>query len=136
MVRVGKKKKVARKKNSPRKILSNACVKLWGLCVRARDRHICQYNYCGKPANNPHHIFTKGGHPMTKYDLENGITLCVYCHRAIAHGKPQMFERFIIKRIGQKKYDLLQFRAYSSGKNDLAGIKLYLTAYLKGEENE
>ena len=121
-----KKKKVVSRKN-----LRTQCDKLWGLCIRARDKHVCQYNYCNKPANNPHHIFTKGGHPSTRHDLENGITLCVYCHRGIAHGKPQVFEWFINRRLGPKRYNLLMLRANSSGKNDLEMIKIGLKEYLK-----
>ena len=121
-----KKKKVVSRKN-----LRKQCDKLWGLCIRARDKHVCQYNYCNKPANNPHHIFTKGGHPVTRHDLDNGITLCAGHHRATAHGRPQLFEEFIQSRMGKTKYTLLKMRAYSSGKNDLEMIKIGLKKCLK-----
>ena len=121
----------APKKKTSRKTLRNKCDKLWGQAVRLRDKGVCQYEYCGKPANNPHHIFTKGGHPVTRHDLDNGITLCAGHHLGTAHGKPQLFEKFVQKRMGQKKYDLLMVRAYGSGKNDLELKKIELETYIK-----
>ena len=41
---------------------------------------------CGKAPVAGHHILTKGAHPELRYDVTNGIALCVECH-AKAHSR-------------------------------------------------
>ena len=67
--------------------------KEWRSCVFARDNYTCQM--CGKPSNGDieaHHI-----KPVDKYreliiDKDNGITLCISCHRSIK-GKENRYEK-------------------------------------------
>ena len=81
--------------------------KEWGLKVRARDGNICQV--CFKYGNNPHHIIPRG-FEKCRLELDNGINLCVSCHKwgkfsAHKHGvwfsewfkinKPRQYERVI-----------------------------------------
>jgi hypothetical protein len=58
---------------------------LFSEAVRIRDGHTCQY--CGRSTKSAqtHHIFTRTN-MSTRFDMENGICLCFYCHRYQAHG--------------------------------------------------
>lgn len=57
----------------------------WREEVFKRDDYTCQD--CGKRGCylHPHHILGLAEHPEFMYDVDNGITLCVPCHRA-RHG--------------------------------------------------
>lgn len=61
----------------------------WSLAVRERDDYTCQI--CGRRGCRPktgksykfdaHHLKTKGAHPKLRHVVDNGVTLCVRCHR-------------------------------------------------------
>lgn len=58
--------------------------KNWSKQVRQRDKHRCVK--CGDNKKlHAHHIKPWNKYPELRYDLENGITLCVVCHQ-IEHG--------------------------------------------------
>lgn len=86
--------------------LKSKCIKeadkLWSEVIRARDK-VCQY--CrARPAINAHHIFTRKIRAM-RWDPQNGIGLCGGCHMNIAHGQPELFRRFLVKRLGVAEYE-------------------------------
>jgi len=67
-----------------RKTLLNKLVDAWRFYIYARDNYTCQK--CGKKKGevtiNAHHIVTKGSSGFAgKFDIDNGVTLCYYCHR-------------------------------------------------------
>lgn len=58
--------------------------KEWRIAVFARDSYTCQM--CGKPSNGDiqaHHIWPWADFTELRFDVDNGITLCESCHRAI-----------------------------------------------------
>lgn len=59
----------------------------WAKQVKERDNYTCQE--CGKyPARvHSHHIKSFAKYPELRFDLDNGITLCIDCHSDI-HGRP------------------------------------------------
>lgn len=116
--------KKPKKKGDP---LKKKCDELWGLAIRKRDKDTCQA--CFRPGNNPHHIFGRR-YLSTRHDLENGICLCWACHHHKAHGDPEMFRGLIIKRMGQKRFDVLTVKAYAVKTHDMAMRKIALKAYL------
>ena len=53
----------------------------WRMAVMKRDGMMCQ---CCKGISNGtlevHHILNWSSHPELRFDIDNGITLCTYCH--------------------------------------------------------
>ena len=60
--------------------------KNWRMRVFERDNFKCQV--CGKVGGelNAHHIKEFSEYPELRFEVDNGITLCVNCHKKI-HGK-------------------------------------------------
>jgi 5-methylcytosine-specific restriction endonuclease McrA len=50
----------------------------WAREVRIIYNHSCAY--CGSHKLSTHHIFYKSKFPGLKYNLNNGICLCLKCH--------------------------------------------------------
>ncbi len=57
----------------------------WRMAVYERDGFKCQC--CSKVGGelNAHHILSWHGYPEKRFDVDNGITLCVDCHRYKVH---------------------------------------------------
>jgi len=55
--------------------------KEWSLKVRERYKFKCQV--CGsiRHSNNAHHIIPKHASKELRYDIRNGICLCIHCHK-------------------------------------------------------
>lgn len=54
----------------------------WRETVFERDNWTCQHCRARGRELHPHHIHPKSTHPEEMFDPDNGITLCVPCHRA------------------------------------------------------
>lgn len=97
------------KKNNTIKSLT--ILNVWAKAVKAKARYECEY--CGSKNNLvSHHIFSIR-HSNTKWDIDNGICLCVGHHtfgKFSAHGSPD-FILWIIKHIGQERYERIRFKA-------------------------
>jgi hypothetical protein len=53
----------------------------WALKIKIRDSYICQI--CGKYGNIAHHIDPVVCNPIESCDIDNGITLCMRCHKQV-----------------------------------------------------
>lgn len=73
----------------------------WSKKVKIRDNYICQicYRY-GIPLNS-HHLNSWDFFIKQRYDLNNGLTLCTYCHECFHN---------IYGRGKNTKFQLLQFK--------------------------
>lgn len=84
----------------------------WSKFVRERDG-ACEY--CGKSDGrlNAHH-FIRRGIAVTRYDIENGISLCVHHHtfdaNFSAHRTPESFDKWF-KKHDPKRYKYLKERS-------------------------
>jgi len=97
-------------KTKPKKLKDADLDKLWVKQIHARG--ICEY--CGSTGRlNAHHIHTRSN-KSTRWDLENGILLCVHHHvwgKFSAHKTPLDFHKWLVEYMGIKKYKALQKRA-------------------------
>lgn len=83
--------KVKKEYNSP-------AYKQWRIKVFERDRYTCQM--CGQKGGQLecHHIRPKYKFPELMLVIDNGCTLCRYCHRSIVTRKEEKFY-YIFDRI-------------------------------------
>ena len=90
----------------------------WSEAVKVRDNYTCQY--CGKQTTlNSHHIFSRSN-KSTRWDIGNGITLCVSHHtfnsKFSAHKTPTEFTYWLEERMGRYWVENLSFRAKQTAK--------------------
>lgn len=88
-----------------------------GLCLRCNLR----------PLHDAMHIFIKGAYPSLRFDLENGIPGCRACHRRIDSDHLAK-EELAIRVLGDERYRLLELRAQTVHKQDMALVILQLEA--------
>ena len=85
---------------------------LWSLVVRTRDRFICQWCRKEEHPANAHHIVTKGSAGNSgSYEIENGMTLCVYCHRNRVPCDPDEYIAVRDKWLKDKGLDFWELKA-------------------------
>ena len=93
----------------------------WSRAIKERDGWTCQRcgTEYGKGSRGLHaaHIFSKGAHPSTRHDLENGTALCMRDHLYWAHYEPVEFYDWILKRMGKRRLDALRRRANTVSKS-------------------
>jgi len=78
--------------------------KLWSIKVKERD---CKCLKCGKKTDlQAAHIFPRTK-INTRFDINNGITLCKRCHLYWAHKEPIEFTKWVEYHLGKKKVDEL-----------------------------
>jgi hypothetical protein len=100
---------------------------MWSLMVRIRDGFTCKM--CGKKTDRAQasHIVGRSNWAV-RWDINNGVTLCFYCHRYRIHGGEMTDEdriEFHKKAIGEENYKLLLHNAKIPVKKNLAYIKTW-----------
>lgn len=135
-----KKKKKVKKINKAKLIkkLKKQNFELWSQCVRLRDKKCI---VCGSTENlQAHHCFVRAALSLrTRFILENGVTLCYYCHLVQIHrnGEKRFFEKYI-KILDEKIPKEKQEEIYKITENkkpitfeELQNINIYLKEYLQ-----
>jgi predicted restriction endonuclease len=114
-----------------RKKLTQECDLLWSQIIRSKNK--CQL--CGKTEGlQAAHIFSRTN-KNTRWDVQNGLCLCLRCHLYFAHKEPMLFAEKVKEMLGQKVYRELRQRAQISAKGqDLQAIKIFLEQELKKYE--
>jgi len=59
--------------------------KQWSLAVKARDKRICFFLDGCEGRLESHHLKSWKEYPLSRYDLDNGITLCHKHHMEVEH---------------------------------------------------
>ena len=85
--------------------LANKADKLWREIVLALHPY-CEV--CGKPSNTGHHYYYRGSYAHLRYNIDNGIGLCVGCHFCLHHQDPKMIEDKIREKRGKKWVDKMR----------------------------
>lgn len=88
----------------------------WSLLVKLRANNRCEY--CGTSNQlNSHHIHSRRN-LSTRWDIENGISLCVMHHtvslRFSAHSTPLIFKNWLLKYKGVHFVEELNKKANST----------------------
>lgn len=96
-----------------------------------RTNGVCEK--CGRPAKSAHHIFSRR-YVATRWTPENLINLCYPCHILWFHSRVEEARDWLIKKMGEKKYNSLKIRALSrAGKPDYKMILLDLNKQFSEE---
>lgn len=103
---------------------------LFSKYIRTRDKWTCQYcgKHCGE--NNSLHKLECSHHfgrakEATRFDPENCVALCFTCHSKF-HDSKELRNGFMITRLGQNRYDLLELRSNQKGHKDDELTKIYI----------
>lgn len=70
----------------------------WRLGIFRRDHFLCVLCLKHERLMDAHHIKRFSAHPELRYDAENGVTLCRFCHSQIRRMEPE-FEEVLRSRI-------------------------------------
>jgi hypothetical protein len=87
--------------------------RMFSLYIRYRDKWTCQRCFTIYPdrsgkLQNSH--FWGRGNLSVRHDEENCVALCAGCHQHFT-SNPSEHRDFFFKRLGQKRFDLLELRA-------------------------
>ena len=69
----------------------------WRNSVFKRDNFTCQLCYNNRCNLHSHHIKKFNKYPLLRFDVNNGITLCIPCHAKIRCKEEKLIEYFIHK---------------------------------------
>ena len=84
--------------------------RVWSLAVRERDGNQCQVRGCDATSRVfAHHIFSRR-HLATRWDLDNGFTIC-WGHHKKGHTDHEWLRDEIIAKIGEDKFRHLKYRS-------------------------
>ena len=102
MVTKEKQKKYHQKWRKRKNKLKREADILWQFAVLKKYGKRCEV--CGEPTGTAHHFFPKGSFSQLRYDIDNGVPLCVSCHfKHHQIGDPTIHQKIISKR-GLKWY--------------------------------
>lgn len=102
--------KPPKRKKSRRSYLIGQLDAITSRKVRERDGNKCRMPRCGNTRVFHHHIFGKKAHPSTRWEIDNGVSLC-FQHHVDAHASPEDFRRWVIGFMGEAAYEALYVRA-------------------------
>ena len=75
---------------------NNSVYKEWRSRVKKRDKYKCQMPNCSSTKRlQVHHIKKWSSASSLRYDVDNGITLCGWCHKDITKHE-EMYESLFI----------------------------------------
>ncbi len=84
---------------------------------------------CGKESFlNAHHIFSRR-YMSTRWDLDNGITLCRGCHLYFAHQKYEEFRDIVVNHMGIEGFESLKQKAVQIKKWDKEELEELLQSF-------
>ncbi len=104
--------------------------------IRAKAGWRCQR--CGNkpdPRGLHCHHFNRRRKQSTRFDEDNCLSLCLGCHQYFDENRDEERE-FMLRKLGQEGFDMLEGRVRIYGKVDREAVKLYLREQIKKLEEE
>ena len=102
--------------------LKSKADKLWKQVIISKWGDMC---YCATKATPPHHFYPKGLYGHLRYNLDNGVPLCMGHHFAHHHrGDPAVHQNIIEKR-GENWFNSLQKKARTRPPNSYQSLTYY-----------
>lgn len=82
---------------------ANCCIGQNGVCMM-----------CGKAGTQAHHFFGKKAHGSVRWEQDNMMWLCFYCHIIRIHrgGEAEEARDKLIEKIGKERFDKLKGKAH------------------------
>jgi len=89
-----RKKKAIRPRKSSRNF-DDPQYKAWRKSVYQRDDYTCQMCHKAKKRLQAHHILMWSKYPQQRYNIANGITLCLKCHKLVRNKEDYYVKQFL-----------------------------------------
>lgn len=119
---------MVKKTKTRKQSLSKICDDLWSKLVKIRAWFRCEHCWKTKFLNS-HHLFTRNNW-STRYDLDNGICLCSWCHTMSrnfsAHQTPMEFTERVIEYRWRERYENLKRKTKKARDQNYDKIEKYL----------
>ena len=93
---------------------------LFAKYIKQRDKY-CQR--CGCPGGQTSHFWGRARRSV-RYDSSNACLLCFGCHQYF-HANPEEYRQFMLARLGEDEFNLLEGRMRQVGKVDTELLTLY-----------
>lgn len=106
---------------NPKQKLRNQCdILFYQICLA--NNPICEI--CEKTAHQAHHFYPKSCYSHLRYELLNGISLCLSCHFILTHVNRRLEDKIRAKK-GEKWFKKLQKMAYKKSKSSFQTLTYY-----------
>ena len=135
---IPKTKPVSVLKQDDMKITLDLADTVFSQYIRLRDRRCLrcgspvQLNDKGLPVSHENSHYWGRGREGTRYEPDDCITLCFACHKLWGHGDERdAYKDFMIKRLGQRRFDTLEIQAKTYRKKDRKLALIYARELLK-----
>jgi len=117
------------------KIRLRATDRLFSQYIRQRDKFTCQRCRHIFPSDDAQGLdnshYWGRWHENTRFDEDNCISLCCGCHRIWAEEGREEYKAFMVHRLGERGYDLLEYRHNLYKKRDDKSDSMILKQMLK-----
>ncbi len=87
--------------------------------------------YCSTDANPPHHFYPKGLYGHLRYELDNGVPLCMGHHFAHHHRGDPLVHQMIIDKRGKRWFNRLKKKAFKRPTSSYQTISYYEDIIIK-----
>lgn len=116
---------------SDRSVLEHKLDKAFSLAIRQRDNWTCQrcHKKYAPPTQGLHcsHFWSRR-HRGTRWDENNAVAHCYGCHRIVEGDKAGEFRDFMLQKLGEKGYKLLEAKARGTTKFTIQDLKILLAS--------
>jgi len=107
-----------------RKKLIKKADKLWAELIKKRDGFKCQRCHSESKQLNSCHFYSRA-RKSTRWDLRNGVCLCVGCH-FWGHQNPLEFSLWFIKWAGTSTVNYLQVKKMGKVKTSIFNLEIII----------